>query len=263
MTLVGEGVVAAAYPTKVGALIAVMAISPPVVSHAFLVFPEVPALVVTALVVWFTTKIQRLDDPDTMVWLIAFVGFLPWVHRKYALYTIGLLFVILWMAPAARSSLTPTQRFTAAVLFVVPQLAFHAWTWREWGSLGGPQLIDGLPFTLDAFGNGLIGLWLDRQSGLLAYAPIYWMLPACWAMTWRRTWPYVVPAVFLYFPMASFVEWWGGFSPAARYLVPIAPLCAVPMALALRTRPMKMVAIVLALAQLAIDAVVWQRPRAL
>src|SRR5436190_12630112 len=122
MTLVGEGVVAAAYPTKVGALIAVMAISPPVVSHAFLVFPEVPALVVTALVVWFTTKIRRLDDADTMVWLIALVGFLPWVHRKYALYAIGLLFVILWMAPAARSSLTPTQRFTAAVLFVAPQL---------------------------------------------------------------------------------------------------------------------------------------------
>ena len=263
MTLLGDGLAAAAYPAKVGALGAILAISPPIVSHAFLVFPEVPALVVTALVVWFTTKLRQRDDPETMVWLIGIVGFLPWAHRKYALYAIGLLFLILWMAPAARSRLTPAQRFAAALLFVAPQLAFHAWTWREWGSVAGPQLLDGLPFTLDGFGNGLVGLWLDRQSGLLAYAPIYWMVPACWAMTWRRTWPYMVPALLLYIPLASFVEWWGGFSPAARYLVPIVPLCAVPMALALRMRIMKIVAAILAVAQLAIDAVVWQHPRAL
>src|SRR5262249_55733878 len=144
-----------------------------------------------------------------------------------------------------------------------PQLAFHAWTWREWGSVGAPQLLDGLPFTLDSFGNGLVGVWFDRQSGLLAYAPIYWMVPACWAMTWRRTWPFIVPVVLLYLPMASLVEWWGGASPAARYLVPIVPLCAVPMALALRMRLMRIVAAILAVAQLAIDAVVWQHPRAL
>jgi hypothetical protein len=89
------------------------------------------------------------------------------------------------------------------------------------------------------------------------------MVPACWAMTWRRTWPYLVPALLLYIPMASFVEWWGGFSPAARYLVPIVPLCAVPMALALRTRLMRIIAAILAVAQLGIDAVVWQHPRAL
>ena len=54
---------------------------------------------------------------------------------------------------------------------VARQIAFYVWTWREWGSIAGPQLQDGLPFTLAAFKNGLVGLWIDRQSGLLAYAP--------------------------------------------------------------------------------------------
>jgi len=130
-------------------------------------------------------------------------------------------------------------------------------------AFGGPQLADALPFSRHAFGDGIAGLWLDRQSGLLAYAPLYWIVPVSWAMTWRRTWPFLVPALLLYVPMASFVEWWGGFSPAARYLVPIVPLCAVPMALALRSTILKIAMVFLALAQLAIDAVVWQHPRAL
>jgi len=263
MTLLGEGLEAEAFPVRVGALVALIAISPPILSHAFLVFPEVPALVVTSLAVWFATKRQHPDDRDTMLGLIALIGFLPWVHRKYTLYSIGLLFVVLWSARSARRELSTAQRWTAGALFVAPQVAFYAWTWREWGAFGGPQLADALPFSVHAFGDGIAGLWLDRQSGLLAYAPLYWIVPVSWAMTWRRTWPFLVPALLLYVPMASFVEWWGGFSPAARYLVPIVPLCAVPMALALRSTILKIAMVFLALAQLAIDAVVWQHPRAL
>ena len=263
MTLVAEGLAASIAPTTAALLVVVAAISPPVVSHAFLVFPEVPALVVTAIVVWFVTKVQEPQDRVTIVWLIAMVGCLPWAHRKYSLYACGLLFVLLWMARSARDEMSRPHRWLAAALFLLPQAAFHAWTWREWGTLSGPQLSEAFPFTLAAFKNGLVGLWLDRQSGLLSYAPVYWLLPVCWAMTWRRTWPFIVPALLLYLPMAAFIEWWGGFSPAARYLVPIVPLCAVPVAAALRSTGIKIGAAALVVPQVAIDIIVWQHPRAL
>jgi hypothetical protein len=253
----------AAAPRTAAFLMVIVAISPPVVSYSFLVFPEAPALFVTALVVWFVMKPREGGDASTMLWLIAALGVLPWMHRKYSFYAFGLLFALLWMAPAVSVGLSRRQRLTAAGLFVLPQLAFHAWTYREWGTLGGPQLIEGLPFTSTGWTNGLIGLWIDRQSGLLANAPFYWIVPVCWAATWRRTWPLVVPVLLLYLPMAAFVEWWGGFSPGARYLAPIIPLLVVPIALALGSRFVQIVALTLGIAQLAIDAAIWRHPRSL
>ena len=263
LMLLAEGLAAATMPSIAALLVLLIGVSPPIVSHSFLVFPEMPALVVTALVVWFVTKVQEPHDHKTMVWVIAAIGVLPWAHRKYSLYACGLLFVLLWMARTARDEMSRPHRWLAATLFLLPQAAFHAWTWREWGTLSGPQLSEAFPFTLAAFKNGLVGLWLDRQSGLLSYAPVYWLLPACWAMTWRRTWPFIVPALLLYLPMAAFIEWWGGFSPAARYLVPIVPLCAVPVAAALRSTGIKIGAAALVVPQVAIDIIVWQHPRAL
>jgi hypothetical protein len=67
----------------------------------------------------------------------------------------------------------------------------------------------------------------------------------------------------LYLPAAAFAEWWGGFSPAARYLVPIMPLCLVPMAHAMRHRAIRYAVALLLVPQVAIDLVVWQHPRAL
>ena len=112
--------------------------------------------------------------------------------------------------------------------------------------------------------SGAVGLWIDRQYGLLAYAPVYWIVPVCWGLTWKRTWPYFVPVVLLFVPAAAYVVgWWAGFAPAARYLVPAVPLLLVPIAGALRRRWVRWSALALCVPQLAIDAVVWQHPRTL
>jgi hypothetical protein len=206
-------------------IVAIAAISPPIASHAFLVFPEVIALFVTAVIVWFSVQPSKATDTRTLLAIAALLGVLPWMHRKYSFYVLGLLFVIVWQRRDAIRRLTSVQTATAIALFVVPQAALHLWTWLRWGTLGGPQTLSSVPFSSATLLPGLAGLWMDRQSGLVAYAPIYWLVPVCWLLTWRRTWPYLVPVLLLYLPMASFVEWWGGFSPAARYLVPTAPLC--------------------------------------
>jgi hypothetical protein len=67
----------------------------------------------------------------------------------------------------------------------------------------------------------------------------------------------------LFLPMSAFDEWWGGFSPAARYLVPLIPVCAVCLARGLQRRRILWALAALAVPQVVIDAVAWQRPRLL
>jgi hypothetical protein len=251
-------------PQPAAALLVVAAgVSPPIVSHSFLVFPEVLALFVTSLVVWLSLRPAGADDRRPLFAILFALGALPWAHQKYLLYVPGLLFVLASKRWPLIRSLSTTERLIASTLVLVPQLTLLVWTWREWGTFAGALASSGLPFSTHMLTSGLMGLWVDRQSGLLAYAPLYWIVPACWYLTWRTTWPFLVPFALLYVPAASFVEWWAGFSPAARYLVPAIPFFIVITAHALRYRAIRVFAFPLLAFQVVIDGVVWQHPRTL
>lgn len=155
-TLLALGFGGGKRPARTVALLIAAGISPPVVSHAFLVFPEVIALFATSVVVWFARKEgEGPRDTTILLGILLMLGALPWTHHKYLL----------------------------------------------------------------------------------------------------------VPLVLLYLPAAAFVEWWGGFAPAARYIAPAVPLLLVPMIDALASAPVRLAAVALAVPQLAIDAVIWQHPR--
>lgn len=261
-TLLASGLMGLDHPGRVAALVIAIGISPPIVSHAFLVFPEVAALFVTCVVVWFSLKPAGVGDRPMLLGLLLLLGVLPWTHHKYLVYVPGLLFVIAWTRWALIRTLPPATILVGLLLFVGPQLALLAWTWRAWGTFGGALTTQGVPFSLESLQRGLVGLWIDRQSGLLAYAPLYWIVPACWWLTWKRTWAYLVPFLLLYLPAAAFViGWWAGFAPAARYLVPSVPLLLVPVAEALRYRAVRLAILVVLVPQGLIDAVIWQHPR--
>ncbi len=261
-TLLASGLMGRDHPWRVTALVLAIGISPPIVSHAFLVFPELAALFVTCVVVWFSLKPPGVGDRPMLLGLLLMLGVLPWTHHKYLLYVPGLLFVIAWTRWTLIRTLRLVTIAAGALLFVGPQLALQAWTWRAWGTFGGALTTQGVPFSLESLQRGLVGLWIDRQSGLLAYAPLYWIVPACWWLTWKRTWAYMVPFLLLYLPAAAFViGWWAGFAPAARYLVPSMPLLLVPVAGALQYRAVRVAILVVLVPQGLIDAVIWQHPR--
>jgi len=262
LRLVAIGLNSIAGPREAALLAMTAGISPPIVSHAFLVFPEVAALCITCIVVWFSLKVSEPQDSSTFIVIVLLLGALPWVHHKYLIYVPGLLFLVCHARWALVRELSRGDKAAAIALFMIPQLTLHAWTLREWGTLGGSLTTGGTPFTLEMLKSGSVGLWIDRQSGLLAYAPIYWMVPVCWCLTWKRTWPYLVPAVLLFVPAAAYVVgWWAGFAPAARYLVPAMPLFLVPIAYALHMKWVRWTAYALLVPQAAIDVVVWQHPR--
>ena len=249
-------------PKGAPALVALfLALSPPVLGHAFLVFPEIFGFVAVCGVVWLLCLRDEEMSSRHMIVMFAVLGLLPWFHRKFSFFGLGLLFLIVRRHGGWLKRSTFGTRAALAAVFLVPQIALHVWTYWAWGQLGGPQMLDGLPFRAEFFRSGALGLLLDREYGLFGYGPIYLIVPACFALSWRRGWDLLVPVALLYLPMAAFSEWWGGFSPAARYLVPLMPLLAVPVALALEERPVRWAILPLAALQTGISAYLWNRPR--
>jgi hypothetical protein len=238
-----------------------MALTPPVLSHAFLVFPETVAFVVVCLVL--RAAWSAADDlrPRHVAGLALALGLTPWLHRKFSFFVAGLAVALVMSKPAWFARQRSGVKGLFAALFLFPQIALHAWTFAVWGSVGGPQMMDDPRFSVSAFNTGVFGLWLDREYGLAAYSPIYLLaIPAILLAPARLRW-WFAPLLLLYLPMAAFTEWWAGFSPAARYVMPLAPIIAVLAVGAFRTRTFR----IAGLATLGLQAIFWvatvPRPR--
>jgi hypothetical protein len=231
----------------------------PVISNAFLIFPEAAAILVTAWAVYASSD-GRTTWTDADWLLVMTLGCLPWAHRKYALYAFALLSTVLWLRRDSRIDRGLLAR--AAALYAVPQIALAVWTYQHWGNLAGPLALDRLPFSWSALAHGWFGTFLDRENGLLWWAPAYGLLPAAWWLGDRANRIWAVPIVALVLPGAAHDQWWGGFSPAARFLVPAAPIVCVLFAPAMiRSVRLRAMTIALLLAQFAIAGYGWQRPR--
>jgi hypothetical protein len=61
-------------------------------------------------------------------------------------------------------------------------------------------------------------------------------------------------------PLTNVHGWTGGWSPAARFWVPVVPLLAIPLALAVARTPKAVVGTVVAL-QIVISAYFWENPK--
>jgi hypothetical protein len=239
----------------------IVAVSPPVLAHSFLVFPEAIAFIVMCGVVWW------LLSPASASWttwaLAAALGYLPWCHRKFSPLVIACAILLVAARPDRRRAWSTATRMGLAAVLILPHVTFYWWTWRTWGHFGGPQLIDGSPFFAAGAAQGFIGLIMDRQSGLIADAPVYLAIAACWALSSRSTRALLWPVASLVIPMSAYAVWWAGFSPAARYLVPIMPFCAVALADSSRHPVIRATTATLATVQVFVVAAAWDHPRSL
>jgi hypothetical protein len=267
ITALAIGLLARALMALVSARTAAVAavlvgLSPPVSSHAFLIFPEVVALAITALAVWVAVQPDEVLRSRSLIALAVALGALPWLHTKYLPYAAGLAACVVWLQREPLARLDARVRGVAAVTLALSWLACLIWTMRDWGSPAGPFATEGLPFSLAALTRGSAGLLADRRLGLIAFAPLYVVVPIAWWVTRRTTWPWLLPVALLAAPAAAFDHgWWGGFAPAARFLVPLMPIVAFVSVPALEARAVRTMVAVLLVPQLAIDAVIWQHPR--
>jgi hypothetical protein len=244
------------------AIVLTLWLAPPVLSNAFVVFPEAFALLVTAYAVRIGTRPGSLSSSGFVLGALA-MGMLPWLHRKYAPYALSLFVVVAWSQRAALRRLRPRQWCLAGAVLTVPSAALAVWTWYYWGSFSGPLAHGGAPFSWATLKAGWLGLLIDREHGLFAWAPTYLLLPLGWWLAWRCRLRWLLPVAAVFLPSAAHDQWWGGFSPAGRFLLPVVPVFALMVGGVVQHHGYRRAFVLLAVPQLLISAYVWQHPRSL
>jgi hypothetical protein len=200
---------------------ALLVLSPPLLSHAFLFFTEI---VSAALALWAFGRLRYANPAPQAVLLGLVTGGLFLVHARNAGLIAGLLVVLMlrtWgpvqylaaglqsrsptdLAPAASKSHRPTDRTLEAlksrrpaihligfcVGFALALAARTAITYHFWGTwLTTPIArfgsVDNLSMLAGEALTRILGMLIDQEHGLLMYAPIYLLVPAGFCVLWR------------------------------------------------------------------------------
>jgi hypothetical protein len=212
----------------------VIALGPPLIHYSGLVFTEVPAALVLAVVLREAVRARAWGFGRALgVGLL--LAFLPWLNVRYVVVAAVVGLFALWQGTRGR----------AAIALIAPGVASAAGLAFYHHALYGfydPRLVYGRrpEFALATLPEGLPGLFLDQEFGLLVYAPFFALCLSGVFFLWRRdrrSALVVVAGVALTtFTAATWHMWRGGFNPPARFLVPVLPLLALAAAAALRAR---------------------------
>jgi hypothetical protein len=201
-------------------------LGPPAAFMTFQIYPALLAAVAVALCLWVL-----LGEPRP--WSAAVAGLaastLPWLHTRL----IGVA-VALGIVALARLRGRALLAFLAAVAAMA--LAFFAYNSAVFGAVSplgpyGGKLPRGIRQSAPL--RAAPGIFLDRSFGLLPYAPVFALaLVPAWRLR-ARVWPLLVVALGLLAPVVTWRAWFGGFSPPARFLVPLVPVLGALLALRL------------------------------
>jgi hypothetical protein len=249
---------------------ALMAVTPPLSVFSFLFFTEIPSALFAVGVV----RLVVVRDPSPRAWGVAGVltGALPLLHSRNMGIVIALVIIAALRAQRTQAQ-TSAVAYAAAVaaLFVVRSaILYHLWgTWLTsklahlgaWVSLG--HQVQGA--TLRA-----AGLLVDQEYGLLVYAPLFVLAAPGIVELWRRNRLACLTVVLVcgcylslvLLPLTNPWGWTGGWSPPARFLVPILPFLVVAIATAV-PQMRRAVLIPLVTLQIVIGAYAWQHPKML
>lgn len=167
------------------------------------------------------------------------IAYLPWIHLKY--------FAVMFILIAKTWNDFPKYRYMLAAISLLSIIGFSLFSKSMYLSY--------IPFgNISAAGGvgtpkGILWLLIERTGGILNYSPflIVALLGLAYYFCHYRKeaifWSLAVLAVLI--PNGIFNDWAGGMSTPARYLAPVVPLLALPIAFALYyVRPKWVVSII-------------------
>ena len=249
-----------------------MVLSPPLLSHSFLFFTEIlSAFIALAVFLWL-----RGSSTNRVAALIAGAGtgYLMLVHARNVGLVAGLVLIAVlgWRRSRNQGLLIPFLIGAAALLAVRTGVTHHLWgTWllTPHARFG---IVDPEASVVVESLTRIFGWLFDQEHGLLPYAPIYLMAPAGWFALWRRNRELCIDislmigcyVAVMTIPFLNAHGWRGGWNPAARFLVPVAPFLAILVfaSVAYRKRLPVIVMAIVAI-QVCLDAIFWNQPKLL
>jgi hypothetical protein len=229
-------------PRAAGVATLVAGLTLPVAAMAGQVFPEVPAFLL--VVIALRAIIVPLQSRWDRLGFLLSVGFLPWLHPKYALLS-GALLLAMALVRRQRGTMATLLGATSLLIVSVIGHAILSYQWYGAPLPGAPILVthglspgDWLPSIIGHFfispWVGLLGVLFDQQSGLFFASPVYVLAVPGMMLLWRRARNLAVACglifVSVYLPAGSFGIWYGGYCSPARLLTPTVPILALGVA---------------------------------
>jgi hypothetical protein len=241
-------------------------LSYPLLFYSRLIYPETAAVFLVALALWGACRLRESGSALYAAVIGLSSGTLLLFHPKYIGISISLFFLFLVTRPTRDRRLTLAWLLPAAcavtLLLIVTAFAFGPNLAAGLTASGGSRFQGGYWGTNS--GWGIPGLLLDRAWGLFIFAPFYLLFlpgPALYknAVEWKRWWVFFPVCIGLQLLVLGFFQSWnGGAAPVQRYLVPLAPLFLICIAVFM-DRVRSKVAYVLAgvLALLQVITTIW------
>ena len=209
----------------------VVALSPPLLHFAGLVFTESAAALIVVVVLRHARGLAARSWWVGLALALA-ASFLPWLNVRYTPVSMVLLLFVLWHRRDRRGWVS----VGAAAVGSAAAIALYHFVLYGFFD---PRRVYGKRHDLSLFRipEGVGGLLFDQEFGLLVYAPIFAFAVVGSVLLVRRarvTGSAALAVALVTLGVAgSWVMWRGGFNPPSRFLVPVVPALALAVGAAL------------------------------
>ena len=211
----------------------------PLVFYSRLIYPETAAVFLVAMGLWSAWRLKESHKPRFAALMGLAAGGVLLFHPKFIAISIGFLVLFFIVRPSKDRKLLAAWLIPAAgcvaLLLLLTWMAFGPHILRGLTASGGSKFQGGYWGTNSVW--GIPGLYLDRAWGLLIFAPVYGLfgyglVTQKTPLEWDRWWVMVPVFVVLHtLVLGVFQSWNGGAAPVQRYLVPLAPMLLVCIAM--------------------------------
>jgi hypothetical protein len=209
------------------------AVGPPALFYTAFLYTEVPAAFVIALAL---RLLLFSPGPWAAAGAALALSALPWLHVRMTLAAAALgVFAVLRLGGRARLAFVLAAAAMAG--------AYAGYQYSVFGTLSPLARYGGAvpgPMARATPLRTLAGLFLDGAYGLLPYAPVFLLalagLPILLGRAGRERWAFALAGLGAILPVLGWRNWWG-FSPPARFTLPLVPVLAVAIAARLSAAP--------------------------
>jgi hypothetical protein len=208
-------------------------VGPPVLYYSAFLYTEVPAAFAIALAL---RLLLVSPGPWAAAGAALALSALPWLHVRMTLAAAGLgAFAAARLRGRSRVAFLATAAAMAA--------AYAGYQYSVFGTLSPYARYAGqMPIAMARSTpvRTLFGLFLDGAYGLLPYAPVFLLalagLPLLLGRSRRNRWALLAAGLGVLLPVLAWRNWWG-FSPPARFTIPLVPALALAIAARLGAAP--------------------------